>query len=217
MILLITVIIFIIGLLLCFNKEKLFKKMGVKILNKYHSYDDTVKGRFNDYIMGIITTVLGVTLAIVFTNYDVGIQEKSQTIDILNAVYTELEIKSGLMNTMGGMLEADESYMENVSDMLQTKPLSNMLPLDVLLTNAPYAYTISGYSYTALSNCKMNFYTLQNRMLDETEVEKMKKDLDILNIELECAFKVIDAELRYQNNEINEEQLIAEINYIMSN
>lgn len=217
MVLTITVIIFIIGLLLCFNKEKLFKRMGVKILNKYLSCDDTVKGRFNNYIMGIITTVLGVTLAIVFTNYDVGNQEQSQTIDFLGVVYTELETKSGLMNMMGDMLEANESDMEAVLDTLQITPISNVLSLDVLLTNAPYAYTISDYSYSALLSCRMNFYMQQNRMQDETEVEKMKRDLDILNIELECACKVIDAELRYQNNEINKEQLFVEIDYLMNN
>lgn len=213
MIYIITFFIFIIGVLLCFmekespkgNKYKSFKKIIEIITNE----------KLNNYLTGIMTTILGVTLAIIFTNNDVKNQEKVQTQEFLDVVYTELDTKSEFITTMMDEIENDDIDAEAIYSTMKIMPISPVLSLDVLLTDAPYTATVSSYSYSSLLSCRINFIMQQKRIEEHTDIGKVKLDLLIMSNELERACKIVEIELQYQEGKINKEEVGNKIDEIM--
>lgn len=80
----IMVIIFCLGILLCFiriNKfDNLRSRFLIKIINIFS------KEEYNTYLVNIIVAILGVTISIIFANYNTEKQEEKQTIEFLNEV-----------------------------------------------------------------------------------------------------------------------------------
>lgn len=165
----ITIIVFFVGILLICIRGQMFdelKYQNIRILLAWFSEKD-----INEYLVNTMIAFLGVTSAIVFTNFNTVQEEKKQTIKYLEDVLVkELDTK-GTFATEAMLVLNPRAYLqatiegegiteENTSveieqkfkpeDMFETMkiyPLSPVLSLDILLTNAPYMHTISKYSY----------------------------------------------------------------------
>lgn len=146
MIYVITLMSFIAGILLCLMKEGQFKdrrsqkgqfkKFKSKTFQRF--YDFIKKDSFHEFFIGIMVTALGVTLAIIFTNQDTKKQEKIQTIEFLDVVYTELLTKAGFVEDLILKLDTNiEPAEDAVYSTIKIMPVSPMLSLEVLLTNPP--------------------------------------------------------------------------------
>ena len=90
-------------------------------------------------------------------------------------------------------------------------PISPVLSLDMLLTDSPYKYTISRYSYSALIDCKMNFVVQKARIDHSGSIQEMAEHLLKMYYDFERAYKVVEIELKYQNGEMNENHVYKEI------
>lgn len=229
----ITVIIFIIGVLLCFIKGRKFNNCKSNTLKKIlgcFSNDD-----FNGYLVNTMVAFLGVTVAIAFANFNTAQQEKKQTINFLNdVVLTELDTKAAFVTTaMIGMdvdsfikaqIEAEGIPEDEISveieqpfdpeDIFETTkvyPLSPVLSLDIVLNDSPYKDTISRYSYSALIDCRMNFIAQKTRIDNSDSIEEMVKHLSKMSVDFNRAYEIIQIELKYQNNEISEDDVYKEI------
>lgn len=204
-----TVLMFFVGIILCYIerikicncKNERIKKVVNLVSNE----------KLYDYLVNIMVTFLGVTIAIIFTDYNTEQQEREQTIEFLNDVLlTELGTKSQFILT--AIIEMDKEPVEEkrsfepekVFETMKIYPLSPVLSLEILLEDSPYKYTISRYTYSALIDCRMNFAVQKNRMENTTNIEEMKKHLDVMLITFNQACKVVEIELKYQNRKIKE-------------
>lgn len=229
----ITIIVFIAGILLCCVKAGKFDNCKLKIVKKIVQY--LSDSDLNGYLINTMVAFLGVTIAIAFANLNTTQQEKRQTINFLNdVVAVELDTKAVFVtNAMIGMdvdsfikveIEAEGIPEDEISveieqpfdpqkmfRTLKVYPISSVLSLDILLTDSPYKYTISRYSYRALSNCRMNFISLKTRIDNSDSIEEMEKYLQAMSIEFYNACEIIKIELEYQNNEISEDEVRSKI------
>jgi len=168
----ITIIVFIAGILLCCVKAGKFNNCKSKIVKKIVQY--LSNNDLSGYLINTMVAFLGVTVAIAFANLNTTQQEKRQTINFLNdVVLAELDTKAAFVtNAMVGMdvdsfikaeIEAEGIPEDEISieieqpfdpqkmfRTLKVYPISSVLSLDILLTDSPYKYTISRYSYSAL-------------------------------------------------------------------
>lgn len=224
MIYVITLMSFIAGILLCLMKEGQLKdrrsqkgqlkKFKFKTFQRL--YDFIKKDSFHEFFIGIMVTALGVALAIIFTNQDTKKQEKIQTIQFLDVVYTELLTKAEFVEDL--MLKLDtniESAEDAVYSTIKIMPVSPMLSLEVLLTKPPYITTISGYCYSALLSCRLTSATQQSRIEAETDRGRMIVHLLILSNELKRGCQIIEVELELQNNKINGEEAFQKMDVLM--
>ena len=103
MIIVITVIIFVLGALLCFIKGKKIEGCRPKPLRK--ALEVLSNSSFNGYLVSTMVGFLGITTAIAFTNYHTEKQEQRWTIEFLEDVLlTELNTKRTLMQeALSGM------------------------------------------------------------------------------------------------------------------
>lgn len=233
MIIVITVIIFVLGALLCFIKGKKIEGFRPKPLRK--ALEVLSNSSFNGYLVSTMVGFLGITTAIAFTNYHTEKQEQRWTIEFLEDVLlTELNTKRTLMQealsgmdmmpdakeetetkrTEGGELSIDveePSDPEKLFEAMKIYPISPVLSLDMLLTDSPYKYTISRYSYSALIDCKMNFVVQKARIDHSGSIQEMAEHLLKMYYDFERAYKVVEIELKYQNGEMNENHVYKEI------
>lgn len=227
----ITIIIFIIGILLCCVKAGKFKNCKSKIIKKIVQY--LSNGNFNDYLINTIVAFLGVTVSIAFANFNTIQQEKEQTIEFLEeVVLTELDTKATLVVNALFVMDVDNHLKveikvngedvpveieqpcspEEMFDTMKDFPLSPVLSLDILLNDSPYKNTISRYTYSALLDCRMSFIVQKNRIDSSTSIEEMIKYLSNMSDTFSRACKIIEIELEYQNNKITEEDVQKKIN-----
>ena len=116
--------------------------------------------------------------------------------------------------TEGGELSIDveePSDPEKLFEAMKIYPISPVLSLDMLLTDSPYKYTISRYSYSALIDCKMNFVVQKARIDHSGSIQEMAEHLTKMYYDFERAYKVVEIELKYQNGEMNENHVYKEI------
>lgn len=229
----ITIIIFIIGVLLCIIKGRKFNNGKSNVLKKILGWFSN--DNLNGYLVNTMVAFLGVTVAIAFANFNMAQQEKKQTTNFLkDVVLTELGTKSAFVTTaMVGMdvdsflkveIEAEGISEDEISveieqpfepeemfETLKVYPISPVLSLDILLTDSPYKYTISRYCYSALIDCRMNFINQQTRIVNSDSIEEMVEHLLNMSIDFERAYEIIQIELKYQNNEISEDDVYKEI------
>lgn len=97
-------------------------------------------------------------------------------------------------------------------DTMKDFPLSPVLSLDLLLNDSPYKYTISQYTYSALLDCRMSFIVQKSRIESSDSIEEMIKYLSNMSDTFSHACKIIEIELEYQNNKINEKDVYYKIN-----
>lgn len=90
-------------------------------------------------------------------------------------------------------------------------PISPILSLEILLTDSPYKYTISRYTYSALIDCRMSFALQKTRIENATDIEKIENHLKAMPSNFSRVCEIIKIELRYQNKEINEDDVYSEI------
>jgi len=229
----ITIIVFITGILLCCVKAGKFNNCKSKIVKKIVQY--LSESDLNGYLINTMVAFLGVTVAIAFANLNTIQQEKRQTINFLNdVVLTELDTKAAFVtNAMIGMdvdsfikaeIEAEGIPDDEISvevkqpfdpqkmfNTLKVYPISPVLSLDILLTDSPYKYTISRYSYSALIDCRMNFIAQKNRIDNADNIGEMIDHLSKMSVDFYRACEIIEIELKYQNNEIDEDEVHREI------
>ena len=233
MILVITVIIFVLGALICFAKGKKFEGCRPGALRKI--LEILSNHTFNGYLVSTMVGFLGITTAIAFSNYHTERQEQKWTVEFLEDVLlTELNTKITLMQealsamdmtpeaerrvetkrAKGGEISIDvekPSDPEKLFEAMKIYPISPVLSLDMLLTDSPYKYTISRYSYSALIDCKMNFIVQKAGIDHSGSVEEMAGHLLKMSYDFERAYKIIEIELKYQKGEMKEEQVYREI------
>lgn len=236
MLIAITVIIFILGAFLCFIRGKSFDNCRAASLKK--TLEVLSNNNFNDYLVNTMVAFLGITTAITFTNFNTIRQEEKWTIEFLEDVLlTELDTKINLLNEAIsgmdmdsgmkaeiGMEESDvgeismdveePSDPEKLFETMKVYPISPVSSLDMLLTDSPYQYTISRYSYSALIDCRMNF-TMQKSGIDDSEnIQEMVNHLSKMSFDFKRARRIIEIELEYLNNKISEDDVYKQIDQL---
>lgn len=236
MLIVITIIIFVLGVILCLIKGKKFEQCRPGILKKI--LEILSNGDFNGYLVNTMVAFLGITTAIAFTNYNTEKQEEKWTIEFLEDVLLiELDTKITLMNEAisgmstdsgielgiktgeldGGEISIDVEEVSNPEKLFETMkvyPISSVTSLDMLLSDSPYKYTISRYSYSALIDCRMNFITQKVRIDSADSLEEMIKHISKMSVDFERAYKIVEIELRYLNKEICEDEVYNEIDQL---
>lgn len=212
MIYVITFLIFGMGSIFYIVKEELYEKCKYKSLKKIFVFSS--KNPLNGYFFEIMLTALGVTLAILFTNADIKKQEKTQTVEFLEVVQTELSTKADFI---GGLLIdlQNDNNAEAIYSTMKVTPIAPILSLEVLLTDEPYNSIISSYGYSALLSGRMNFSIQQTKIETEDSSDDLKLDLLLMINELERSRKVINVELEYQNRELSKREVYEKIDNIM--
>ncbi len=232
----ITIIIFILGTLLCFIKGKSFENCKTWILKKILAI--LSNRTFNDYLVNTMVAFLGITAAITFTNFNTVRQEERWTIEFLEDVLlTELDTKISLLNeAIAGMdrdfdIETDRkaeesdggeismdvgepSDPEKLFETMKVYPISPVSSLDMLLNDSPYQYTISRYSYSALIDCRMNFTMQKARIDDSDSIQEMVAYLSKMSYDFKRARRIIEIELDYLSNKISEKDVYEQIDKI---
>lgn len=229
----ITIIVFLVGIFLTYIRGHKFDRW--KSLNISKLLECITKKDFNEYLVNTMIAFLGVAAAIAFTNFNTTQEEKKQTIKYLEEVLlTEFDTKGTF--AAEAMLELDPSaYLqvilegegiteENTSvemeqkfkseDLFETMkiyPLSPVLSLDILLTNAPYMHTISKYSYSALISTRSSLALQKIRLENTKSIEEMQKHLEHIVIDFQHACKIVEIELEYQKGNIKEEEVYNQI------
>ncbi len=214
---LITIMFFLIGIGSCIIKEyKAFWIKDDKKTNKKKNFKSSIlkeqierfflSESFNDYVITVVATILGVTLAIVFTNYDTARIERNKTIDFLEVFDEELlseeKVIAALIayDLLINNGEGKAEYLKNVS-------FSPVLPLEVLLTSEPYVSTISSSTYQALLTKRRALGMAQNNLLDTYNIFDADGYLLEMMQSIEYIHMVIDIELAYQNKTIGEQEV----------
>ncbi len=210
--LIITMLLFVIGILLCLDVTQLYKKSSFRLRERI--LKSISKEKIIEFFCGIIVTILGVTISILLTNSDVKGQNKSQTIEFLNTVQTELSTKALFMEDMLHNLQ-NNNNSEAVLNTIKIVPISPILSMEVLLSDSPYNSTISSYCYSALLSGRFNFSIQQTRIQNSTDNEKIKIDLLFMINELERSCKIIDIELEYQKGQIDENEIYDKMDAII--
>lgn len=235
MIIVITIFVFIIGFWIHSIKGKKFNNCKFGFLNKLLNILSSEK--HNEYIVNAMLALLSVTLsiAVTYTDYQTKKQEKEQTIEFLeNVLCPELNTKATFVTTaMIGMdvdsfinvkIEAEGISDDEISveieqpfapeDMFETMkvyPINPIMSLDIVLNESPYRDTISGFTYSALNDCRMNFSAQKARVDNSDSIEEMVKHLLKMSYDFERAYKIIEIELKYQNNKISKDDVYKEI------
>lgn len=208
----ITILLFIIGILLCLDVTQLYNKDNFSLRERI--LKSISKEKTIEFFSGIIVTILGVTISILMTNSDVKSQDKSQTIEFLNTVQTELSTKALFIGNMLQNLQ-NNNNSEAVLSTIKIVPISPILSMEVLLSDSPYNSTISSYCYSALLSGRFNFSIQQTRIQNSTDNDKILIDLLFMVNELERSCKIIDIELEYQEGQIDEDEIYNKMDVII--
>lgn len=214
MIYVISVAIFILGILLCSIKGKSYSDCRIgwlkRILNVLSKED------YNSYFSNFIVTILGVTCAILLTNYDTRKQETNQTIVLLNYLSEEIVLADQFLNDeLNDVLMGykDESMIESMKN-VQFPP---MFETETLLTTDPYQSTISIFGHNALNEFNRNINTLKNDIEDSNDIREIENSFRLMSYEFEYLNGIINLEIMYQNKKINYDQYYDKVCELINN
>lgn len=229
MFLVITIITFLIGAALCLVKGKTFDHCRPEIFRKLLRLFSN--SELNGYLVNTMVAFLGITLAITFTNFNTVRQEQRWTVEFMEDVLlTEIDTKITLLEEAiagmdtdpdsevqtetealdGGEISIDvrePSDPQRLFETMKVYPISPVSSLDDILEDAPYKYTISRYSYSALIDCRMNFAAQKTRIDHAGSIGEMTEHLRKMLSDFERAHKIIEIELQYQNRRIRENEV----------
>lgn len=229
----ITIVVFLFGILLTCIRGRKFEKMESKNIRKLLGWIS--KNDINEYFVNTMIAFLGVTSAIAFTNFNTLKEEKNQTINYLEEVLlAELDTKGILATeamlelnpnaylhvTIGGegiteentSVENEQKFeSEDIFQTVKRYPISPVLSLDMLLTNAPYMHTISEYTYSALISSRSSLALQKIRLEDAETIEEMQKHLEYMIIDFNHTRKVVEIELEYQKGNIKKDDVYNQI------
>ena len=155
-----------------------------------------------NFILTLIATLVGVLLAISITNYESDRKEKQDVIKLLNSAITAVE-------TCQGYSEELIEYFINLPDSDNLKQefyVKNPLPyptyLDTLLMQSIVSKNLSGAALTELNQLLINLK------------RSRQNNSSLYLIALSQAIKVLSLEIAFQNHEITEHQLNAQLDNI---
>lgn len=215
MIYILSIILFLIGFCLCSIKDKAFDNCKPNLWKKVLVF--LANDKYNGYFVNIIIAILGVTCAILLTNYDTKKHEINQTVRLLDYLNHEISEKEQRINTEILRKIVDPEY-ESTNETLQY--IQQILPItsiETILTVSPYEYTISSICYNALHECRTNINVLLNDMENLEKNDDIKYYLNLISYELEYVNGVVGFEIKYQNREISYDELYTEVNEFYKN
>lgn len=208
MIKLITISFFALGLFMCIIREhtmSMTKKENAKLKLKKKLKNFFLSEGFCEYIITIAATVLGVTLAIIFTNYDTDRKDCKDTIEFLEIFDEELLTKEETILALWGLM--DMTDRESAADGIKEMTFSPMLPLEVILNNEPYVSTLSGSTYSALLIKRTALDMMQKKLVNASSRFDVEGCLLGIMQNMNFIHSVVEIELLYQNNDINEQEV----------
>ena len=229
----ITIMIFFLGIFLVCIRGREYSNCKSKIVKTILEWIS--RENLNEYLVNTMIAFLGVTAAILFTNFNTTQVEKKQTIKYLDDVLVNgVEIEGAFVTrAMFGLdpsayiqviIEGEGITEENTSveieqefkpeDLFETMkvyPLSSALSLDILLNDAPYRHTISKYSYSALNSIRKSLALQKTRLENAESIEEMQKHLEHMIIDFQNTFMIVEIELDYQKGNISEEEVYNQI------
>ena len=232
-IIIITIVIFSVGILLCQIREREFDDCKWTIVKRFLGFIS--KERINEYFVNIVVAFLGVTIAILITDIHTVNENKKETIDYIETVLLEeLYLKEAfLTEVMIGLnpsdyiqaiietenvdgndksIEIESKYdVEKLFETIKIYPIVPIMSLDTFLTDSPYEQTISRGSLSALKSCRDSLTLQKIRMENADNIENMQRHLEYLVNDFYHIQKIVQIELEYQKGKISEEDVYNQI------
>lgn len=215
----ITIGLFVFGIIVCLIKEhsnnsehdrgrSRNKDLIMKLIKKMKIF---LSQSFYDYITTIIATILGVTLAIVCSNYDTNSKNCNNTIEFLKILDEELSSNELRIDALIKLNEMQDSNGD-INDL--TELTFSLLSLEVILTNEPYISTLSHSTYSVLLKEKVYLDRKQALLLNVSNNYNEKLFMLEIIEDIEFIRSIIKLELLYQNKNISKQELEDKMNMI---
>jgi len=176
------------------------KRKGEKI-SIYRLLDD----RAVSYILGVITTIIGVTLALVITNLDIQNQQREKTKEMIAAACSEVASMEQTLKECYIDVYSDDKQMfvSITSDDLIAPPII----LEILLSNQTTAFYMSTTSYLAILDLSRTI-NLNYGFYDSSRSDYEKyMSIEYLIGNLRILKQVLQNEYLYQLGELTKENL----------
>ncbi len=203
-----TIILFILSIfLILFKKLKIFK-----IENKFLEiiFDEKI----TEFIVNICITIIGVTLAILLTNYDVQKQETKKEISMLNSLDRELKMIEDNIDVYILFYEnyKEQKKEENFLQLHKEMPITPLYTLEPILDNELVVTNANYHSYAALIDSQRSIYASYNRLEHIENVNDLVNEL--ITLRDSCSFMrgIIQIEIAFQNKEISEKDMQNAVN-----
>lgn len=160
---------------------------------------------FCEYIITIAATILGVTLAIIFTDYDTNKKDCSDTIEFLEILDEELMSKEKII--CGLLAYINMTDKESFTGGYDKTTFSPMLSLEVILNNEPYLSTLSGSTYSTLLLKRASLDMMQKELSNATSRFDTEENMIWIILNMDFIRSVVEIEKMYQNKEISEKEV----------
>lgn len=138
----VTIFIFLFGVSVLAFKIVDFSRIKSNRLNKKLIWIQ--RNVLHDYVMqfviGMISTIIGITLGIGITNYDTDQKDRERTLEILRFIYYDLDAQ---MKSLDSLHETKEKLgYATFIDEIHQRPIEHLSMLDVMLNDSNYVEII---------------------------------------------------------------------------
>lgn len=180
-------------------------KNKVKVKEKKLFLKFILDDQIFQFVNGILVTLIGVIVAISFTNMDTKKNECSKTIDLLHVANQDIIQASEYMEAYYELLKTsdDDEYIQFLND--NTLPYPTII-YDVL-KNDVVMISISTESYIALNSELRNLETFKNWLETTDNIDKKKLFVSEIKDAFYVLSKYIELEVDYLNGKISFMQL----------
>lgn len=211
MIYLVTIVVIILPFALLFAKKTINpeSKIANNMLLRF-LLDD----KYIEVLINLSVTVLGVTLAILFTNADTQQKDTEKTVALLSSMYDELEDVQTTIDEWYipacNQVDVEESEQEGVTLFL-AQPLVEIFTMDTILGHELIVSNTHSSSYAAMTDAKRSIALSFNRLETISNDEDLMRELEMLSESIEFVKRIVDLEISYQMKSISANDLESRI------
>jgi len=212
MLIFLTIMLFIVAIFLImvpkYKKEKIEKHKLLKVL---------FEERVVEFIINICVTIIGVTLAILLTNYDANRQNIDKTISLLSSLDRELKMVEDNISVIyipAYQQLKEQDREQEFLNFYSVSPISSLYTLESIIGNEIVVTNTNYYSYAALIDSQHAIAISYDRLENINDAESLVVELQFLNDSCSFMRKVIQKEIDFQSGRIPENEMEKVINEI---
>ena len=217
MLLTMTITLFLFGIILVCIKKYCTSEIQSKNLKAI--IDFVTDDKFMDYFIGIITTILGITIALWITNHDNHIADVQQTVSLIQAVDRELErIEDNILLVYVPIIEQyiEQGTPDYAREFLDVSPVTFPLMLETVLSSELVITNTNIYSFSALIDAQRSFIHTFERLRIVEDSDSIIFELKLLLENIEVVREVIANEIAFLNGNVRERDMRTNIELIFN-
>lgn len=182
-------------------KENKYYKFLYKLIYKY---------KYDEFLVNICMTAIGVLLAVVLTNFDGEIQDAKTTISLLTSLDQELESLEEKLEELYIPLHklfVMDGKEEELWKAYEWMPIHRLCTLEPVMENEVVVTNVNSYSYREMVDLRQSFDVIYRDIEEAENLDDKLSEIELLKRNVSWMRSLIANEISFQNKDVEEDDM----------